>query len=108
MRYFVNIEMMETSPTSPQELIPHLERVVIPHYELFMKLEAEGKILASGAYAGERAGAFIIDVDSNDELDQLLMSIPGWESFKIDVTPLQSHENRIKMVRQILEHLKTV
>ena len=71
-----------------------------------MKLEAERKILASGTYTGERAGAFIMDVDSNEELDQLLMSIPGWELSKIDVTPLQSHEGRIKIARQILEHLK--
>jgi len=107
MKYLVTIERIGASPTSHQEVIQELEQVVIPHFELIMRLEAERKILASGVYTGERAGVLIMDVDSNEELDRLLMSIPGWELFKIDVTPLQSCEGRIKIARQILEHLKT-
>ncbi len=81
--------------------------MVIPHFELFMKLEAEKKILSSGTFTGAREGVFIFDVDSHDELDKLLISIPGWNNFKIEVTPLQNHEDRIKTARQFLEHLKS-
>lgn len=105
MKYLVTIESIVAPPVSSQENV-HLLEVVISHLDAFVKLEAEGKVLASGIYPGARAGVSIIDVTSNEELDQLLMSIPGWELFKIDVKPLQSYEGRIKIARRELERLK--
>ena len=71
-----------------------------------MKLEAEGKILAGGDLSGRRGWAFIIEAASNEELTQLLGSIPEWPLLKVDVTPLNSTEIRLARVRQELEHLK--
>lgn len=71
-----------------------------------LKLEAEKKILAGGDLSGRRGMAFIADAASNEELTQLLGSIPEWSLLKVEVTPLDNTEKRLAQVRQDLERLK--
>jgi muconolactone delta-isomerase len=103
MRYLVTMELIGTPPVSPQEMVRHIEQIIIPMHE---KLEAEKKILAGGLVAGARTITVIVDVESHDELDQLLTSLPGWGLMKVDVTPLQSFKGRIAIARRMLEQFK--
>ena len=68
--------------------------MILPSHDVLLNLKAEGKLLAGGYAVGERAGAFIFDVDSNAELDSLLMGLPFWGLVKIKVTPLEDIEGR--------------
>jgi muconolactone delta-isomerase len=52
-------------------------------------LQSEVKIEAGGFPVGERAIAFILELDSPEELDALLQGIPFWGITKTKVTPLQ-------------------
>lgn len=69
-------------------------------------MEGEKKILAGGGPVGKRATVFIIDAASNEELNQLLVSLPMWNMMEVDVTPLRSFEDGSKQTRQSLERLK--
>ena len=71
------------------------------------KLEAEKKILAQGCVAGSRANVLIVEASSNEELHQLLMSLPMFAMTEIYVTPLTTVEHCCASIRQNLERLKT-
>ncbi len=103
----VTMKTVETAMTlSPDQIIPFMENIVIPNHEALTKLEAEKKILAGGCVAGSRANVFIMEAASNEELHQLLMSLPMFGMLEIDVTPLTSVEDCCTNIRQNLEHLK--
>lgn len=107
MRYFVKAEYVELGASLPlKEFVPMVENLVIPSFKAMVKLEAEKKILASGIVSGARAGMFIVDVESNDELTRLLQSLPFWGLLKWDVTPLDTPSERIEVETQMLEHIK--
>jgi len=91
---------------APQQLAQYLEQIIIPSHEVLAKLEAEKKVLAGGTLAGARGVAFIMEVASNEELSRLLQTLPWWGWMKVDVTPLDSFEQRAAQVRQMLKRLK--
>lgn len=55
---------------SPEEAVAILEKMVLPSFDGFIKLEKRKKILAGGLPVGERALVFIVDAASNEELDK--------------------------------------
>ena len=108
MRYLVTMEPVEEAIPrgAPQEFVRYGEQVVLLTEEACAKLEVEKKILAGGVVAGARDAAFIVEAASNEELSRLLMSLPWWGFMKVDVTPLESFEERAAQVRQMVERLK--
>lgn len=106
MKYLVTLELIGHPPTSPPELLYHLENRIIPTHEALQKLEAEKKILAGGDYSGRRGTAFIVEAASNEELTQLLMSFPMWSLMKVEVTPLDDFKTRQEMHFAFREKLK--
>src|SRR3712207_8785966 len=54
---------------------------------------------------GARAAAFIVEAASNQELDELLHRLPFWGIVKMEATPLQRFEDRLKLDRENLERL---
>ena len=106
MQYLVTMKTIEDKvPSAPQELVPHVERVIRSH-EIVVELKKEKKIVAGGMPVGEKAYAFIMDVASNDELNDLLLSIPNFHIMEVDVTPLAGDEGVIAKLRQNLEQMK--
>jgi|SRR5947208_2873578 len=91
---------------SPGEVVEILEKSILPTFDALMKLEADKKILAGGLPIGDRAFAFIVEAASNDELDQLLRSIPAWGVLKWQVTALQTFAARAAQEREIVKELK--
>ena len=112
MRYFVKGEFVEPGPTfsdrpfSDRRFVQMLENTILPSFENVIKLEKEKKILASGLFTGARAGVFIIDAESNDELTRLLYTLPFWGIIKWEVIPLDTFEDRIQIDRKLLQNLK--
>ena len=104
MRYFVKGEFIDTGAgLPPEQLASVVENVVVPSLESVARLEEEGKILISGVFSGERAGMFVVDVKSSDELTRLLQSLPFWALIKWDVKPLDSFSDRSQLERQFAE-----
>lgn len=106
MRYLVTMESIETGLLPPQQMAQLLERAIIPSLEALARLEAERKILAGGGFAGARAGVAIIEAESNEELSRTLSSLPFWGLMKVEVTPLQTFEEKAAEARQNLERLR--
>ena len=82
--------------------------MVLPSHDALANLKAEGKLIAGGYSVGERAGAFIFEVDSNEELDSLLQSLPFWGLVKFRATPLESVEGRRERDRQQAEQIEQI
>lgn len=82
-----------------------LESVVLPSLDQLAKWEKEGKV-TGGLPVGQRAFVFILEASSNEEVDQLLRSLPIWGGMEWKVTPLQSFSGREGMEKNILSELK--
>lgn len=91
---------------SPEEAVKVLEGIVLPSFDQLIKLEKEKKILAGVLPVGDRAFAFIVEASSNEELDQMLRTLPMWGSVTWKVTPLQTFTGRATQERNIVKELK--
>lgn len=64
--------------------------------ELAQKLQASGKWRHLWRTVGQYANVSIFDVESNEELHQLLMSLPLYPYMTMDVTALCRHPSSIR------------
>jgi hypothetical protein len=107
MRYLVQMKLANNvRPTSPQEGIQFIERFVLPTLEACKRLEGEKRILAGGPVGGSIALALVVNVESIQELDELLEGLPLWPLMETTVTPLTSFDGRRAAVRATLERLQ--
>ena len=106
MNYLVELKLVER-PVTPQDGILFIERFILPTLELCKKLEALKKIVAGGPLSGAIALSLVVSVESAQELDDLISSLPVWPRMKTTVTPLTTFDGRIQTVRERLAELKT-
>ncbi|MBI4671721.1 MAG: hypothetical protein HY741_08655 [Chloroflexi bacterium] len=57
---------------------------------------------------GQRGIVLILEAASNAEVTQLLAGIPLWGSHRVEVTPLESFEERQALHRQLDAQLKAL
>jgi hypothetical protein len=94
MQYLVEAENIDG--LIPMKDVPdYISHIVIPSYEYLINLESENKI-KGGLLAGQRAGAFIMDASSPEDLGKTLKAIPFWGMVKWKVTPLQSFKSALE------------
>ena len=107
MRFLVIGEETGTAPTMPpQQVAQMLDTVIAPSLEMLAKWEREGRI-HGGSFVGRRGGCMIIDVASNEELADLLMTLPVWGLQDWKITPLTSPEAAAKRFRELSQRLKS-
>ncbi len=103
MLYLVEAENIDG--LIPMKDVPdYINHIVIPSYEELMKLESQNKI-KGGLLAGQRAGAFVVEASSNEDLGKVLKSIPFWGMVKWKVTPLQSFKSALEQDGHIAKML---
>jgi hypothetical protein len=106
-QYLVTAEYVEPGPLlPPQHVIPMVENAVLPSFEAMEKLMKQKKILAGGLISGARAGAFIMEAESNAEVSRILMELPMWGIVTWKVTPLESFRERLTEERKAIDRLK--
>ena len=91
---------------APEHIVSLAKQEVIPTMEALAKLRQDGKILAGGLPAGDRALVFIVDAASNDEVTSLLQGLPLWSRHIWDVTPLESWEHHAAFIHQMVEQIQ--
>lgn len=91
---------------SGEEALYVLENIILPSFDILVKLEKKKKILAGGLPVGDRAFTFVMEAASNEEVDRTLRGIPMWGSLEWEVVPLQSFEGRAAQERDIVKQLK--
>jgi hypothetical protein len=104
MMYLVSAEFIENSVT-PEAFPQVWENVIRPSLETLAKM-ADEKKLTGGVLVGQRAGAFVIDAQSNEEVGTVLGNLPFWGLIKWNVTPLQSMRTAIERDRKAVEAMK--
>ena len=106
-RYLVTGEYVDPGPLlPPDQLVQMVEQMVLPSFDALAKLEEQRKVLGGGIVCGARAGAFIVDVASNTELNQLLQGLPMWGLVKFTSTPLQTFRERAADERKAMDQIK--
>jgi len=61
-----------------------------------IELQESGKFVHLWRVAGRMANVSIFDCDSNDELHELLTSLPMFPYFSLKIVPLAKHPSSIK------------
>ncbi len=84
MLFFVKAELREQPPMPREQWLG----MVASTWQVIKQLEDNGKVLAGGAFIGQRAGCVIVDVDSNEELADILNRVPLFAYLEWDVIPL--------------------
>ena len=106
MRYLVTTDYVDPGPLLPPQQVPTLLRTTIfPTEEALARMEAEGKV-HGGVVSGARKAVFMLEADSNEEVNQILQGLPAWGILKVEVTPLLSFETRREHEQQALEQLE--
>ena len=83
-----------------------IEQAILPSLEAVQKLEKEKKVVGGGVLAGKRTGVVIIEAASNEELDQILTSLPFWGLMKTEFSPLMTFDRAIVRTRESLKLIK--
>ena len=91
---------------SPEEMVKVLKEIILPSFDELVSLEKKKTILAGGLPVGDRSFVFIVEASSNEELDQMLRTIPMWGSLDWEVTALQTFSGRAAQERRIVKELK--
>jgi muconolactone delta-isomerase len=105
MLYLVKAELVENSVSA--EAFPQVfERVIRPSLESLAKM-IDDKKLTGGIPAGQRAGIFIMDAQSNEEVDRILGGLPFWGLLNMSVTPLVSVRTAIERDQRAADAMKS-
>jgi len=100
MRYLVTTDQFSGPLPSPDQMGPLIERVA-SSLEKLNQLLRDGKIVAGGIPAGQKKLVFIVEADSNDEVTDLVHSLPMWLAHKWKITPLESWDHHLDFVRSM-------
>ena len=79
-------------------LSPQMMSAVLKQQEHAKKLEREGKLPHRFHVVGRHGGAWIYDVESNEELDRLLASSPVFNYARYEVYPLAEMQESASVV----------
>jgi hypothetical protein len=104
MLYLVSAELIENS-TSADAFPQVFERVIRPSLESVAKMVDEKK-LTGGVLAARRAGVFIVEAQSNEEVDRIFGGLPFWGLLKLTVTPLVSVRTAIERDQKAADAVK--
>ncbi|MDD2179276.1 muconolactone Delta-isomerase [Acidovorax sp. D2M1] len=92
MLYCVRMEVNLPRDLDPEQLQQLKDR----EKARALELQHQGKFLHLWRVVGRYANISIFDCSSNDELHELLSSLPMFPYFDIEVTPLAQHPSSIK------------
>jgi muconolactone delta-isomerase len=92
-QYLVTMDITRADPLLPiDQLLGVIQEAVLPSVERLIELKAQRKVVTGGYPIGQRGMVFFIETDSEEELYELLESLPLSEIAEARVTPLKSFE----------------
>ena len=106
MLYLVTGEWVEVGALlSPEQVVSILDQTVLPSLERLAQSEEAGRI-RGGIFPGERAGAWVMEADSSEEVGQFLASLPFWGQVKWYVRALQTMRSSVEREQGVREQLQ--
>ena len=100
MLYLVIAEVKNTPPPATHESLEQ----GLATLERLDELTRAGTVAAAGVFAGRMGMCFTIDAASNNELHQIVASLPTFMQAEWQTIPLVSLTDDIAMTRAALEH----
>jgi Muconolactone delta-isomerase len=108
MLFLIELDHVKSGlPLPPEGGQDFIEKVILPTLARAEQLVVERKIAAGGPVLGRIALRFIVDVESPQEVDRLVIGLPIWPLAESKVTPLVGFDDRRNSVQALLETLKT-
>jgi hypothetical protein len=89
----------------PAQTFAAIEQAVLPSFQMLAQLEQEGR-LKGGLFPGERAGGFVIEAGSFEELDRLMNQLPFFGLVKWTVRPLMPFASAAQQVPEYIRHAR--
>jgi hypothetical protein len=103
--YLVEFEATQAgTPTSREQRIEHLEKLVIPTIE---SLGKDSKVRAGGIAADTLTGAFLVEATSEDEVNELVRALPAQGIMQWKMTPLETFAKRADIEKKLVQRLRT-
>lgn len=102
MLFFVRATLRQ-HPSVPRE---QWLGMVAATWEVMAQLERNGKARASGALIGPGGGVAIVDVESNDELSDVLSRLPVYAFLDWEVVAMTSAERALEQARWAMAVLR--
>jgi muconolactone D-isomerase len=93
--------MAEVKGAPPQASIDFIERGK-GTLERLDELEKQGRA-KGGIYSGRMGMCVVVDADSNEELNQLVISLPSFPTAQWEVIPLHSFAHDLEITNRVLE-----
>lgn len=108
MRFMVEMDHVGTGQPRTADIgRSFIEGVIFPTLARGEQLAREGRIVAGGPVAGRIALRFIAEVETVQEIDRLVESLPLWAVAETRVTPLIEFSDRRAHVEVLLRGLET-
>lgn len=108
MKYLVIGDFIDPGPMmAPPQLVQMIEHAILPGLDMLAKWEADKKI-TGGIYVGDRKGVFVVEAESNEEVDKMIQSLPFWGLMKWTVSPLHTFVGRAAQTKMGLEKMKSM
>lgn len=89
----------------PEQNFQVLEQAVVPSFHMMAQWVQEGKA-KGGLYPGERAGAFVVEAASLEELDGMLNGLPFFGLVKWNVKALISFATQAQQLPQYIANAR--
>lgn len=101
MLFFIRGELQEQPPMPREKWLG----MIASTWQTIKQLEENGKVVAGGAFVGQPAGCVIVDVDSNEELSDLLTRLPAAAYLDWEVVPLIAADRALDSAKWALQQL---
>lgn len=101
MLFFVKASLNEQPPMPREQFLGMMAST----WQVIKQLESSGKVITGGAFIGQRAGCVIVDVESNEELADLLNRLPLSAYLDWEVVPLISADRALESAKWALQQL---
>ncbi len=106
MKFLVELDHVKTGqPLTQDAARSFIEGIIFPTITRAEQLVREGRIVAGGPVAGRIAIRFIAEVETVQQLDQLISSLPLWAVADTRVTPLIDFSDRRAHIQALLQRL---
>jgi muconolactone delta-isomerase len=99
--FFVKAQLNEQPPMPREQFLGMMAST----WQVIKQLESSGKVVAGGAMIGHRAGCVILDVESNEELADLLNRLPLSAYLQWEVVPLITADRALESAKWALQQL---
>jgi hypothetical protein len=106
MKYLVELDHHKTGqPFTEETARAFTESIIFPTLARAKELVQQGRIVAGGPVAGQIALRFIAGVESPQQLDQLVYSLPMYTVADTRVTPLIEFGDRQAHVEALFQRM---